>query len=199
MLPGAITVPLVGVLDQVGLLPWWRGVGRRRHRPARVRASPSREPTGPASALARRIDRTMPLVYAGGELGGPIGRWWKSACNQGAKLPAFADVVPDMCHDELAGFGQAGDVTRQVFTVVLLRHDHEPPQVVELFTRLPDLLDEVVGGIEHVQAKGDGALAQALDLAVVGQQVGIELAQIAGVDPGPVPIVDELFASVRGA
>lgn len=196
-LPGVAAIPLIRMLGQVGFAPGgaeWIDAAiaqlERRHGELEGDASPAR-------TLARRIGRTIPLVYAGGATGDPIGRWWKSACNLGPKVPAFAHVVPDLCHEELAGFGQHGDVTRQIFTVVLCRHDNEHPKVVEQFSRLPDLLDEVVAQMLPVQAKGDGPLAQALDLALIGQHVGIALAADADVDPGPVPLVDELLDAVR--
>ncbi len=195
-LPGTVAVPLARVLEAVGNFAGaeaWiaAAVEGMRHRAARLDA-----PTSEAERVARRLDRRMPLIYGGGELGLAAARWWKSACNQAAKLPAFANSVPTLCFDELAGFGQAGDVTRQVFTVVLLRSGFEHPRVTEQFALLPDVLDEVVGGIEIVEAQGDGALAQALDLAYVGQWVGLEQAAIAGVDPDAVPILAEHWAAL---
>ena len=47
--------------------------------------------------------------------------------NENAKAPAFVAALPEMCHNEIAGWGQHGDVTRQVFTLVELRHDEEHP------------------------------------------------------------------------
>ena len=197
LLPGVAAVPLARVLESVGLFAGaeaWvaAAVDGMRDRVTRLDADRNE-----ARQLARRLDRTMPLLYGAGELGLAAARWWKSACNQGAKLPAFANSVPALCHDELAGFGQAGDVTRQVFTIVLLRHEHEHPRVTEQFALLPQVLDEVVAGIEIVQARGDGALAQGLDLAYLGQWVSLEQAAIAGVDPGPIPIIDEHWAALE--
>jgi glucose/mannose-6-phosphate isomerase len=194
-LPGVAAVPLARVLEAIGLFAGadaWVAAAVDALRDRAVRLDVDRNE---ALQIARRLDRTMPLVYGGGELGHAAARWWKSACNQGAKLPAFANSVPAMCFDELAGFGQAGDVTRQVFTIVLLRHEHEHPLVTEQFALLPDVLDEVVGGIEIVEARGDGALSQGLDLAYLGQWVSLEQAAIAGVDPGPVPIIVEHWSS----
>ena len=195
-LPGVVAVPILLALDATGQYPGARTWVDAAIAQLRIRRSELCGDKSGAATLARRIGRTMPLIYGGGEIGGVAARWWKSACNQSAKIAAFANVVPELCHDELAGFGQGGDVTRQVFTLVLVRHDHEHPQTVERFARLPDLLSEVVSRIEEVEAKGDGALAQLLDLAYVGQYVGLELAAIAGVDPGPVPIIDELAAAI---
>lgn len=197
-LPGVAAVPLARVLEAVGLFAGADAWVASAVAGMRDRATQFDGERSEALRLARRLDRTMPLLYGGGELGLAAANWWKSACNQGAKLPAFTNSVPALCYDELAGFGQAGDVTRQVFTIVFLRHDHEHPRVTEQFELLPDVLDEVVSGIEIAEARGDSEFAQALDLAYLGQWVSLEMAAIAGVDPGPVPIVVEHWAAVRG-
>jgi glucose/mannose-6-phosphate isomerase len=85
-----------------------------------------------------------------------------------------------------------------VFTLVELRHDHEHPQVMRRFDLVRDLVDEVVAGIEEVRAEGEGALAQLFDLMLFGDFVSLHLAYEAGVDPGPVPVLEDLKAALRG-
>ena len=112
--------------------------------------------------------------------------------NENAKVPAFWNTQPELCHNEVSGWGQHGDVTRQVITLVGLRHDFEHPQVMHRFELTYRLLDEVVAGIEEVQAEGEGELAQLLDLILVGDVTSIQLALQEGVDPGPIPAQDQI-------
>src|SRR5690606_15840074 len=86
-------------------------------------------------------------------------------------------------------WGQHGDITRQVMSLVLLRHDDEPPEVSEQFSAVELWTDEVVAGIHTVRAGGEGALAQLLDLALFGDVVALGLAARFGIDPGPTPVV----------
>ena len=58
---------------------------------------------------------------------------WKTQVNENAKVPAFANAMPELCHNEICGWGQHGDLTRQVFQLVLLRHDDEHPQDTRRF------------------------------------------------------------------
>ena len=60
----------------------------------------------------------------------------------------------------MCGWGQHGDVTRQVFTLVDLRHDYEHPQELRRFDLVRELLDEVVHDVVEVRAEGEGPLAQ---------------------------------------
>jgi glucose/mannose-6-phosphate isomerase len=150
----------------------------------------------PARQLARRIGRTFPLIYGAGGLGTVAGLRWKNQVVENAKAPSFYSAVPELMHNDICGWGQHGDVTRQVFTLVLLRHDHEHPQVQRRFDLIREWTEEAVAGVETVEAAGDGPLAQALDLVLFGDVVSLHLAFEAGVDPGPVPVLDQLKAAL---
>lgn len=143
---------------------------------------------GEAAALARRIGRLFPLVLGAGPLGAVAARRWKAQVNACAKAPAFASALPGLLHDELSGWGQDGDVTRQVFTMIELRHDHEHPGDAREFTRVDDLLEEVVHGRHELLAEGEGPLAQLLDLVLFGDLTSYHLAQEYEVDPGPTSV-----------
>jgi glucose/mannose-6-phosphate isomerase len=60
------------------------------------------------------------------------------------------------------------------------------------FEVVQPLLEEVVAGVHEVQAKGEGQLAQLLDLILFGDFVSLHLAFQEGIDPGPVPTLVEL-------
>lgn len=189
---GAMAVPPLVVLEQVGLFPGasqWIDLAVEqlsRRRDQLVAGE------GPAAEVARRIGRTIPLVHSAGQLGNAAAQRWKTQINENAKAPAFHAVYPELCHNELQGWGQHGDVTRQLITMVDLRHESEHPQVSRRFELVGDLVREVVAGIEEVWAEGDGDLAQLLDLILIGDFVSLEMAAAEGIDPGPVPVIDEL-------
>ncbi len=146
---------------------------------------------GTAGGLARRIGRTIPLVYGSSGVGAVAARWWKSCVNLNAKSPAFAAELPALAYDELAGWGQGGDITRQTTTLVLLRHAGEDASVDAVFGAVRDATEEVMADIVEVWAEGDDDLGRFFDLALAGELVALELAAREGVDPGPVPAVDE--------
>lgn len=194
---GAISVPPLVVLERLGLFPGageWisRAVTQlKRRRDALLR------PGNEAELLARRLGRTIPLVYGGGGIGHVAAARWKTQINENAKAPAFANTVPELCHNEIAGWGQHGDLTRQVFSLVQLRHEHEHPQVMKRFELVTRWTEEVMGGVHEVQAEGDGPLAQLLDLISFGDFVSLHLSFQEGVDPGPVPVLDEIKAALK--
>lgn len=197
---GALTVPALVAFERMGIFPGateWIGLAVEqltRRRDALLAAGAPHD--GPPALVARSIGRTFPLVVGAGDLGAVAGRRWKASINQNAKVPAWTNAAPGLCYDELAGFGQHGDVTRQVLTLVTLRHDHEHPQVADRLGAVAAVLDEVVAGVCEVQAEGEGELAQLLDLFLVGDLVSLALAAHEGVDPGPTASLDRLRAAI---
>ena len=141
-------------------------------------------PGNVAEQVARRIGRTIPLVHSSQDLGAAAALRWKCQINESAKSPAFWNVHPELCHNEVAGWGQNGDATRQIVTLVNLRHDAEHPQVTRRFDLVTEALREVVADVVEVRAQGEGDLAQLLDLALVGDVVALLLAAPRGRRPG---------------
>jgi len=189
---GALAVAPLVILERIGMYPGgsaWIAAAveqlRRRRDQLTLEANP-------AAALARRIGRLMPIIYGGAGLGGLAAHRWKTQFNQNAKVAAFANQVPEANHNELSGWGQNGDVTRQVFRIVNLRHEFEHPQIARRFELADRVLDEVVAGIDEVVAEGDGPLAQLLDLVMMGDFVSLHRAAQEGIDPGPVPTLTDL-------
>ena len=195
---GAMAIPPLLVLEEMGLFPgaseWVRlsveQLVRRRDELVRDGSA--------AAQLAQRIGRTIPLIYGAGGIGGVAARRWKCQMNENPKIPAFFAEVPELCHNELAGWGQHGDMTRQVFTLIRLQHDHEHPQQTRAFEFLVEEMREVVAGVETVTADGEGSLAQLLDLVLFGDFCSVEMAFQAGVDPGPIPTLEAMKAHLKG-
>lgn len=154
-------------------------------------------PDSDAARLARRVDRTVPLVYGAGPLGAVAARRWKEQVNENAKAPAFASSLPALLHHELSGWGQNGDVTRQVFSLITLHHDHEHADDHRRWPVIEELTQEVVHARHEVRAEGQGPLAQLLDLVLTGDLFSYHLAQDYEIDPGPTAVdatVDRLLA-----
>lgn len=184
---GALAVPVLRAFEQIGFFPGASDWIAAAIAQLRERRSELAVDGNAAVRLAHKLQGTMPLVYGGGAPGAVAAERWKVQLNQSAKSPAWTGRLPDVAHGEVAGWGQHGDVTRQVMSLVLLRHDDESPGVVEHFARVEHWTTEAVAGVHTVQAQGDGALAQILDLGFFGDLVALELADRYGIDPGPTP------------
>ena len=197
---GALVAPLFVTLLRMGLLPNAHDllVGAQRQL-ARRRDQCARPVTGaanPARELARKIGRTIPLIYGGGALGAVAAMRWKADVNENAKAPAFWNTHPELDHNEICGFGQHGDVTRQILTLVELRHGFEHERLEPRFAGTRTQVEECVSQVLEVRSEGDGRLAHLLDLMYLGDWVSCYLALENDVDPGPIPAIAALKASM---
>jgi glucose/mannose-6-phosphate isomerase len=189
---GAMAIPPLVLLEEIGLFPGAVQWVDQAVDQLRIRRDELVRPGSRAEELARRIGRTIPLVHSSGDLGAAAALRWKAQINENAKCPAFFNVYPELCHNEVAGWGQHGDATRQLISLVNLRHDAEHPQVSRRFDLVAEVLREVVADVIEVRASGEGDLAQLLDLALIGDFVSLHLAGNEGIDPGPIPVLDEI-------
>jgi glucose/mannose-6-phosphate isomerase len=194
---GALAIPPLMLLEEIGLFPGASQWVDQAVDQLRWRRDELVRPGSRAEDLGRRIGRTIPLVHSSGALGAAAALRWKAQINENAKCPAFFNVYPELCHNEVAGWGQHGDATRQLITLVNLRHDAEHPQVSRRFELVVDVLSEVVAEVIEVRAAGEGDLAQLLDLALIGDFVSLHLADNEGIDPGPIPVLDEIKQQLR--
>jgi glucose/mannose-6-phosphate isomerase len=193
---GALVAPLFVVLERIGLLAdaeeWLDQAGRQL---AARRGKCRPEVTGlanPAREVARKIGTTIPILYGGGALGAAAAFRWKCDVNENAKAPAFWNSYPELDHNEVSGWGQHGDVTRQVFTLVELRHSFEHEQLEQRFALTRALIEETLVQVLEVRAEGEGRLAQLLDLMYVGDWASCYLALDHDVDPGPIDAIAQL-------
>ncbi|MGZ6896148.1 MAG: bifunctional phosphoglucose/phosphomannose isomerase [Acidimicrobiia bacterium] len=200
---GALVAPLFVTLFRMGLLPDAHSllVGaqdqlvRRRDKcaPAVTGAA------NPAREIARRLDRTIALIYGGGALGAVAAMRWKADINENAKAPAFWNTHPELDHNEICGWGQYGDVTRQVISLVELRHGFEHARLEPRFAGVREQVEECVHQVIEVRSEGEGRLAHLLDLMYLGDWVSCYLALQNDVDPGPIPAIALLKARLDGA
>ena len=146
----------------------------------------------PARELARKIARTIPLVHGGGALGAVAAMRWKADVNENAKAPAFWNTHPELDHNEICGWAQHGDVTRQLVTLIELRHGFEHERLAPRFAGVRAQVEECVHQVLEVRAEGEGRLAQLLDLMYLGDWVSCYLALQNDVDPGPIPAIATL-------
>jgi glucose/mannose-6-phosphate isomerase len=197
---GALLAPLFVVPFRLGLFPEAHAsLVTAQEQLARRREQCRVEVTGvknPARELARKIGRTVPLVHGGGALGAVAARRWKCDVNENAKAPAFWAAYPEANHNEICGWGQQGDVTRQVLTLVQLRHGYEHERLAKQIAITRDLVEEVFVQVLEVEAEGESRLAQVLDLMYLGTWASTYLALDNDVDPGPIDAIAQLKAAL---
>ena len=141
-----------------------------------------------AKRLALAIGDRLPAIY-GGPATGAVAYRWKTDLEENAKLLALAGTVPEMNHNEIEAWRGPAARSRHL---VFLREDGEPHEIARRFAMLHDLIVPAAGGVSECWARGTGRAARLLTLAYVGMWMSYYAALARGVDPWPVPLLDEV-------
>jgi glucose/mannose-6-phosphate isomerase len=146
-----------------------------------------------AKELARALHGTIPVV-AGAGLTAPIAYRWKTQVNENAKQPCFWAELPELDHNEIAGWEGARDLAH--FSAVFLDDSDAHPRVKERMALTERLIADNAVASYRLETRGETAIERVLSLVLLGDLVSIYLAALRGVDPGPVKLIDELKSAL---
>ena len=146
-----------------------------------------------AKELARGLHGTIPVI-AGARLTTPIAYRWKTQINENAKQPCFWHELPELDHNEIAGWEGARDSGR--FSAVFLDDSDAHPRVKERMELTERLIADNAVSSFRLETRGETAIERVISLVLLGDLVSIYLAALRGVDPGPVRLIDDLKAAL---
>ncbi|MFQ5966384.1 MAG: bifunctional phosphoglucose/phosphomannose isomerase [Acidimicrobiia bacterium] len=159
-------------------------------------------PDGPgralASDLAEGLAGRVAIIYGAQGPTGAVARRWKTQINENAKTPAYAALLPEANHNEIAGWESLPHVTRSALGTIMLRDNDEPPRVAARFRLTKEEMSPSVPVIGEVYASGQSMLARMASLTAIGDAVSVYLAAELGVDPVTVPAIERLKDTLRG-
>lgn len=192
---GAISVAPLVALERAGLLSGvadWVGAAVTQ-----LRLRRRTEPNSDLDALVQAVGggEMIPVFYGGGALGIVAAGRAKAQVNENVKIPAYASAMPELCHNELAGWELAGAPDAgSPLAVIALRHDFEHPQIRERYDFTRGVLEGAPGGVPYceLRAAGEGPMAQLFDLIFQADVLSLRIAAAAQRDPGPIPLLTEL-------
>jgi glucose/mannose-6-phosphate isomerase len=155
------------------------------------------EAANDAKRIARSLFGRLPVVYGAG-VTAPAARRWKGQLNENAKTPAFFNELPELDHNELAGYATNPAVAGNV-VLVLLDDPAGDPRLRRRLALTATIVGPSVAGVLRVDARGVLPLARVLSSAYVGDFASLYLAVLYGVDPAPVTAIEDFKAHLAGA
>ena len=194
---GAISVAPLVALERAGLLS---GVGEWVSATvAQLRARQSDPAAGPVH-LDRLVNaigngEMLPVFYGGGGLGAVAAGRAKAQINENVKIPSYASAMPELCHNELAGWDLAGPPDDgSPLAVIALRHGFEHLQTRRRYDFARRVLEGARTAVPYCElhANGDGEMAQLFDLILQVDVLSLRVAAAARRDPGPIGVLTEL-------
>jgi glucose/mannose-6-phosphate isomerase len=191
----AVAYSLVVALEVAGLC----GAGDRLHSEIDVTAAHAEHlvaewgPDGPDDALPKQLARglhgTVPQI-AGAGLTAPIAYRWKTQINENAKTPCFCAELPELDHNEIAGWNGARELGR--FSAVFLDDSDLHPRIRQRIELTRGLIEADATATYRVESIGESRAERLISLVLLGDLISLYLAVLRGVDPSPVAMLDRL-------
>jgi len=139
--------------------------------------------------LARSLHRRLTAIYTD-EANRDLGYIWKIKLNETAKTPAFANIVPEMNHNEIVSYEKP-----VAPTAVILMHS-APGRLKKRFDIFGQVLRKYGARVETIDLTGRG-LDRVWNALILAEWTTFFLAKLNKVDPSAVKIVERLKALMR--
>ena len=143
-----------------------------------------------AKQLATQLKDTIPVVY-GFRQYTSVAHRLKAQFNENSKVPAKAEVFPELNHNETVGYDAPETLTKNL-SVILIRDHNEPPELRNRIETTTELVFSRAGKVLEVWADGEARLAKMFSVMCVGDYASVYLAILQNKDPTPVKIIDRV-------
>ena len=130
----------------------------------------------------------MPVIN-GCDLTAPVAYRWKCQLNENGKEPAFASQLPEADHNEIVGW-EGASARRPLPAIFLEDRDQHPRQRQR--TELTAKVVEPPSGGVRVETEGETRTQRMLWAVMLGDLVSLHVAAHRGIDPSPVPAIEQL-------
>ena len=180
---------LVGILVRAGLLP----KQAERETLALSKILKVKPLLAPASALSRSFFGRIPVIYASSHLA-PIAYSWKTNINENAKVPAFANIFPELNHNEINVFTRLSkkqSLGTQRVALVMLQDAKENPRIAKRMRVTAALVKKVGVPVRIEKISGPSSLTRIFRAYLLGLATSGFLAESLGIDPIPVDLIEK--------
>jgi glucose/mannose-6-phosphate isomerase len=185
----AVAYSLVVALEVAGIC----GAGEHLHSEIDVAAAHAEKlveawsPDAPGDCLAKELARglhgTIPQI-AGAGLTSPIAYRWKTQLNENANTPCFSGELPELDHNDIAGWEGAAELGR--FSAVFLDDSDLHPRVRQRIELTRGLIAGHAAATFRVESIGETRTDRLVSLVLLGDLVSLYVAALRGVDPSDV-------------
>jgi len=139
-------------------------------------------------ALAHALHGSVPVITGAG-LTAPIAYRWKTQINENASLPAFASEIPELDHNEIAGW--MGAEALGPFSAVFLDDCDSHPRLRRRIELTERYIAPHARFTAVIATLGESALERVCSLVLFGDLLSCYLAALDGTDPTAAPPLEE--------
>jgi glucose/mannose-6-phosphate isomerase len=146
-----------------------------------------------AKKIAEKLKGKISVIYSLGTCAGTAVRFCQQI-NENSKMLCWHSEFPEMNHNELVGWTTKNDQ----IAVVTLRTSFDYERTIHRYNFCKPLFESLSSGVTDIYAKGNSKLEQFLYLIHIGDWISCYLADLKGIDPVEVKVIDKLKAELAG-
>lgn len=158
-------------------------------------ASASPVTRNPAKRMAGQLIDRWPLFFGAGVLA-PVARRWRSQVNELAKAPAQFEEIPEADHNVVAGTAGPESLLGKTMAV-FLRASLDQPSLTRRVEATRHVLMVEGFNTDLIDGEGESLLGQQWTCLHYGDYAAYYLAIAYGIDPTPIPAIENLKDELR--
>ena len=143
-----------------------------------------------AKQIAYKLEGRIPLIYGSLDFYDAVAWRWKNQFGENSKLMSFYNVIPNLHHDEVAGWDAPPEILQQFHFIMLRDSEVDQENIKKRKDITVDILKRRHVGITEVEAEGTCHLARMFSLIYLGDFVTLYTPICRGVDPTPVDVIN---------
>jgi len=140
-----------------------------------------------AKMIAQFLNGKTPIIYTTDRMEAVAVRF-RQQINENAKMLCWHHVIPEMNHNELVGWR----TENQDLAVVFFRNKDDFPRNAVRMDINKDIINNYTSSIIEVYSKGASLIEKSLYFVHLGDWVSVYLAELRGVDPVEIKVIDFL-------
>lgn len=143
--------------------------------------------TSEAKKIAEALFNKIPVIYSLGSCEGVSVRF-RQQINENSKMLCWHHVFPEMNHNELVGW----TTKNNAIAVITFKTSFDYKRTQKRYEVCRSVFEKYAGSVTEVTAKGNSKTEQFIYLINIGDWISLYLAELKGIDPVEVKVIDHL-------
>lgn len=163
----------------------------RTVREAGLALDPSRDRRA-AAATAAALGIATPVIYASTR-NHALAYFWKIALNETGKVPAFSNIFPELCHNELSGY-DTPEAARERSTrlhAIMLTDADDHPRIAKRMALAQELLEARGTSVSVFPLSGTASFEKTFSGVLAGAWFALAVAHTYGSPDAATPLIAE--------
>lgn len=134
------------------------------------------------------IGARIPIFYTS-EQNAALAQFWKIIINETGKQPAFANVFPELNHNEMAGFANGDRINDFIF--IFIKDENDNSRIIKRMVVTKQTLTELGSNVLEISLIGSTRWEKIINSALLAHWTAYYIACAKNLDPLATPMIEE--------